>query len=93
MNRKKFENYDDFIKKFNKPGEGHKLTTDDCYTPHDVYDVVLDWVINKYNLSNDTKIVRPFYQAVITKNLTTLQTALLLTIRHSQFLQAFVSGT
>ena len=45
MNRKKFENYDDFIKKFNKPGGGHKLTTDDCYTPHDVYDIVLDWVI------------------------------------------------
>lgn len=43
MNRKKFENYDDFIKKFNKPGGGHKLTADDCYTPHDVYDVVLDW--------------------------------------------------
>ena len=61
MNRKKFENYDDFIKKFNKPGGGHKLTTDDCYTPHDVYDVVLDWVIDKYNLQDDTKIVRPFY--------------------------------
>lgn len=60
MNRKKFENYDDFIKKFNKPG-GHKLTTDDCYTPHDVHDVVLDWVIDKYNLQDDTKIVRPFY--------------------------------
>ena len=61
MNRKKFENYDDFIKKFNKTGGGHKLTTDDCYTPHDVYDIVLDWVIDKYDLSNDTKIVRPFY--------------------------------
>ena len=67
MNRKKFENYDDFIKKFNKPG-GHKLTTDDCYLDH-------------------------FIQAVITKNLTTLQIVLLLIIRHSQFLQAFVSGT
>lgn len=61
MNRKKFENYDDFIKKFNKPGGGHKLTTDECYTPDDVYDVVLDWVIDKYNLQDDTKIVRPFY--------------------------------
>lgn len=40
---------------------GHKLTTDDCYTPHDVYDVVLDWVIDKYNLQDDTKIVRSFY--------------------------------
>ena len=60
MNRKKFENYDDFIKKFNKPG-GHKLTTDECYTPDDVYNIVLDWVIDKYNLQDDTKIVRPFY--------------------------------
>lgn len=49
------------LKKFNKTGRGHKLTTDDCYTPHDVYDVVLDWVIDKYNLQDDTKIVRPFY--------------------------------
>lgn len=61
MNRKKFENYDDFIKKFNKTGGGHKLTTDDCYTPDDVYDIVLDWVIDKYNLQDGTKIVRPFY--------------------------------
>lgn len=38
---------------------GYKLTTDDCYTPYDVYDVVLDWVIDKYNLQDDTKIVRP----------------------------------
>lgn len=61
MNRKKFENYDDFIKKFNKTRGGHKLTTDDCYTPDDVYNIVLDWVINTYNLPNDTKIIRPFY--------------------------------
>lgn len=61
MNRKKFENYDEFIKKFNKPRGGHKLTTDDCYTPDDVYDIVLDWVIDKYNLQDGTKIVRPFY--------------------------------
>lgn len=40
---------------------GHKLTTDDCYTPDDVYDIVLDWVIDKYNLQDGTKIVRPFY--------------------------------
>lgn len=61
MNRKKLENYEDFIKKFNKTGGGHKLTTDDCYTPHDVYDIVLDWVIDKYDLQDSTKIVRPFY--------------------------------
>ena len=73
---------------------GHKLTTDDCYTPHDVYDVVLDWVIDKIQSSRRYKdSLDHFIQAVITKNLTTLQIVLLLTIRHSQFLQAFVSGT
>lgn len=61
MDRKKFENYDAFIEKFNKPKGSHKLTTDDCYTPQDVYEIVLEWVINKYNLLNDVKIVRPFY--------------------------------
>ena len=40
---------------------GHKLTTDDCCTPDDVYDIVLDWVIDKHNLQDGTKIVRPFY--------------------------------
>lgn len=49
------------LKNLTNQGGGHKLTTDDCYTPHDVYDVVLDWVIDKYNLQDDTKIVRPFY--------------------------------
>ena len=33
-----FEDYDGFVEKF-KP----KKTTDDCYTPPDVYDCVSDW--------------------------------------------------
>lgn len=56
MNKKeKFENYEKFVEKF-KP----KKTTDDCYTPPEVYNVVKEWVVNEYNLQ-DLKIVRPFY--------------------------------
>lgn len=51
-----FYDYDGFVEKF-KP----KKTTDDCYTPPVVYDVILDWVKQRYNLENDTPIVRPFY--------------------------------
>lgn len=37
--KRKIIKYDDFVKKFQP-----KKTTDDCYTPEAVYDVVLDWV-------------------------------------------------
>lgn len=50
-----FHDYDGFVKKF-KP----KKTTDDCYTPQPVYDAVLDWVRQRFNLG-DAPIVRPFY--------------------------------
>lgn len=58
------EEYETFVDKF-KP----KLTTDDCYTPENVYTAVRDWVIARYNLPKDTLIIRPFwpgadYQAV-----------------------------
>lgn len=56
MNKKeKFENYEKFVEKFKL-----KKTTDDCYTPPEVYNVVKEWVVNEYNLQ-DLKIVRPFY--------------------------------
>ena len=48
--------YDDFVKKFEP-----KKTTDDCYTPPTIYQIVLDWVMKEYNLAPDTKIIRPFY--------------------------------
>ncbi len=51
----KSENYDTFIEKF-KP----KKTTDDCYTPPNVYNVIADWVAEEYELSKN-KFVRPFY--------------------------------
>lgn len=47
--------YKDFTDKF-KP----KLTTDDCYTPPEVYDAVRDWVCAEYGI-DPAGIVRPFY--------------------------------
>lgn len=49
------EEYDEFTEKF-KP----KLTTDDCYTPPNVYDAVKKWAIDRYGLY-DCEVVRPFY--------------------------------
>ena len=48
--------YDAFVEKF-KP----KKTTDDCYTPDGIYNVVLEWVRNEYNIRQTTSIVRPFW--------------------------------
>ena len=47
--------YKTFVDKF-KP----KKTTDDCYTPPLIYEVVKDWACKEYKLDPD-KIVRPFY--------------------------------
>ena len=49
------ETYEEFVEKF-KP----KKTTDDCYTPPGVYDVVKDWACKEYGIDS-AKIVRPFY--------------------------------
>ena len=50
-----FEDYDGFVEKF-KP----KKTTDDCYTPPEIYDVILDYVVDRYGIDRD-KVSRPFY--------------------------------
>lgn len=50
-----FEDYDGFIDKF-KP----KKTTDDCYTPPEVYEVVADYVSERFDV-NRADMVRPFY--------------------------------
>ena len=50
-----FDSYDDFVEKF-KP----KKTTDDCYTPPEVYEAVLAWAVEEYGLAG-REIVRPFY--------------------------------
>ncbi len=47
--------YNEFIDKF-KP----KLTTDDCYTPQPVYDVVLNYVKEKCDIEG-LEVLRPFY--------------------------------
>ena len=47
--------YKEFVEKF-KP----KKTTDDCYTPPEIYAVVRDWVCERYGV-NPANIVRPFY--------------------------------
>lgn len=50
-----FDDYDGFVEKF-KP----KKTTDDCYTPPEVYEVVKEWACNEYGI-DENRIVRPFY--------------------------------
>lgn len=47
--------YRAFTEKF-KP----KRTTDDCYTPENIYDVVAEWVEREYGVRR-TDFVRPFY--------------------------------
>ncbi|MBO7685828.1 MAG: hypothetical protein J6V72_05565, partial [Kiritimatiellae bacterium] len=47
--------YAAFVEKF-KP----KKTTDDCYTPANVYDAVRAWAVREYNLAG-REIVRPFW--------------------------------
>ena len=47
--------YRAFVEKF-KP----KKTTDDCYTPENVYEAVRDWAVQEYGLQG-REIVRPFW--------------------------------
>ena len=55
QSRAKFEDYDVFVEKF-KP----KKTTDDCYTPPEIYDVVADYVTERFGIDR-ADMVRPFY--------------------------------
>ena len=50
-----FDDYEGFMKKFEA-----KKTTDDCYTPVEVYNEVLAWVREQCDLEG-CRIVRPFY--------------------------------
>lgn len=47
--------YAAFVEKF-KP----KKTTDECYTPDNVYAAVHDWAVKGYGLER-ARIIRPFY--------------------------------
>ena len=50
-----FDDYEGFVEKFEA-----KKTTDDCYTPVEVYNEVLAWVREQCDLEG-CRIVRPFY--------------------------------
>jgi len=49
------EEYNAFLDKFEDP-----KTTDDCYTPDNIYEALADWVRNEYNV-NKADFIRPFY--------------------------------
>lgn len=49
------QSYDDFVEKF-KP----KKTTDDCYTPPEIYEAVADYVSDAFGIGYD-RMLRPFY--------------------------------
>ena len=49
------EDYQAFLEKFEA-----KKTTDDCYTPENIYNVAKRWSLKKYKLGNPP-VVRPFY--------------------------------
>lgn len=55
MNIEENKEYEAFVEKF-KP----KKTTDDCYTPPEVYEVVLQYVREKCNIEG-LEVLRPFY--------------------------------
>lgn len=49
------DNYEEFLAKFDNP-----KTTDDCYTPPEVYEAALGWLRERVDLTG-CDIVRPFY--------------------------------
>ena len=49
------DEYNEFLDKFENP-----KTTDDCYTPDNIYNAVADWVREKYQLP-EAEFIRPFY--------------------------------
>lgn len=54
-NKTLFDDYEAFVDKFED-----KKTTDDCYTPKEAYQIVIDYVNEKYNLIGK-EILRPFF--------------------------------
>lgn len=52
------QNYEEFVEKFKN--SNLPKTTDDCYTPQNVYNVVANWVADEYKINRDT-FCRPFY--------------------------------
>ncbi|PNE29205.1 hypothetical protein BHU09_02745 [Tannerella sp. oral taxon 808] len=53
--KKPQEDYEAFVAKFER-----KRTSDDCYTPPEVYDIVLGWLSEQVDLAG-AQIIRPFW--------------------------------
>ena len=49
------EEYNDFVDKFKG-----KKTTDDCYTPENIYEAIAEWAAEEYGI-NRKNFIRPFY--------------------------------
>lgn len=49
------EEYAAFVEKFKQ-----KKTTDDCYTPENIYSAIRDWAVDHYGLGG-AQVLRPFY--------------------------------
>ena len=54
--KEKHQDYKGFVEKFK-----HKKTTDDCYTPPEIYKIIKKYVFEHYKLDEETEIIRPFY--------------------------------
>lgn len=54
--KEKHQDYKGFVEKFK-----HKKTTDDCYTPPEIYKIIKKYVFEYYKLDEETEIIRPFY--------------------------------
>lgn len=80
------EDYQAFLEKFEA-----KKTTDDCYTPENIYNVAKRWSLKKYKLGNPP-VVRPFYPGGNYKKENYPKGALLLTILHFLLFLRSVSG-
>lgn len=52
-----FHDYESFVAKFSE----NPKTTDDCYTPKDVYEAVVDYVHMKWPRTRGMQVLRPFY--------------------------------
>ena len=50
------EEYNAFVEKF-KP----KRTTDDCFTPPNIYEAVREFVFEEYDIPEGIRVLRPFY--------------------------------
>lgn len=83
----KGESYDEFVEKI-KP----KKTTDDCYTPPEIYEVIKGWVCEKYK-TDPSKILRPFWPGGTIRKKNILMTVWFWTIRHFRFYRRYVNFT